>query len=799
MKYIIDKDGNITGRSFCEEIVGIEAPHKPLREDESCRWNGYEWEYKFRDYPEKEVADISKNLERYNIVKFLLDSIISYVYLPTGTCIYGDKYKYKEGQKLTVLVPCYGKAKYIKDTVESVLANTLLPDKIIILLMDEDSIALKDELSSMSSIIDCREHERLCVEEARNYLATLADSEWLMFLDADDQLYPDYFEVLFKSEEPNKVNAAIRRCKMDVINLTNNNKLYAQFNNPIFIKFGSRISGTGSFICHSDVMKDYQFNPDCNSSGEDTAFLTDVACDAKYSFYFHNEPKFKYFLSTENSLSHEIYASENWKYTITKYVLPKLYRYIQGLPNYYSNKTLDILMQEILQDNSYDNAYIYMLNSCSAVDTIIETFNNSIYNIVTDMFKKSRICKPLEQYSKDKFTVIGKVPEGLDLEGTEFDVLMFNDISETSPCDIFERQGNLIINNKILDEIMALDKTWLERLIYMLDKYCILTLGNNPGTEDMLLLDTKRYTTIYKIKEVFIHRLQDTLKDIVVNINKPIISKYTQKSTRYVTFSLNRTCNKNCAYCNQLKAENVDEKTIYKNFDSYLTKAEEAYGDKLFPQLLGGEPTLLSYETQMKIIKRLEKYPFILLFTNGYDKEAPLYTYPNIIKNVHATTLEQAAELIKELKKPDLTVYVATKNQLPEIEQWLESNKKLVKNSFQLIPCMNTGNADFDLGEEELVKLAQFVREYALIDWTSPKLINIIQQKAFIAARSQCPKKFGAIQIDCITGKVLPCCNYSAGTEVDINEFDFSNPAKYYKAEACEKCLTLSNYVEDYE
>ena len=195
MKYIIDKDGNITGKSFCEEIEGIDAPHKPLREDESCRWNGSEWEYKFREYPEKEVSYISKEDRLYTSTKVLIDDILTYIYMPTGTCIYGDKYKYKEGQKLTVLIPCYGKAKYIKDTVSSVLANTLLPDKIIILLMDNNSIALKDELLAMSSIIDCREHERLHVEEARNYLATLADSEWLMFLDADDQLYPDYFEV----------------------------------------------------------------------------------------------------------------------------------------------------------------------------------------------------------------------------------------------------------------------------------------------------------------------------------------------------------------------------------------------------------------------------------------------------------------------------------------------------------------------------------------------------------------------------------------------------------------------------
>lgn len=794
MKYIIDKDGNITGKSFCEEITGVDAPHKPLRKDESCRWNGSEWEYKFRDYPEKEVGSIPKKDRLYNSSKVLIDSILAYIYMPTGTCIYGDKYKYKEGQKLTVLIPCYGKARYIRDTVSSILANTLLPDKIIILLMDKDSIALKDELSAMSSIIDCREHERLHVEEARNYLATLTDSEWLMFLDADDQLYPDYFEVLLKGEEPNRVNAAVRRARMEIIDLKNDSNIDTKFDNPIFLKFGSRIAGTGSFICHSDVMKDYQFNPDCNSSGEDTAFLVDVACGTKYSFYYHNEPKFKYFLSTENSLSHEIFASEKWHRTMRLYVFPKLYKILKKMPNYTSRKQIDIILQDIIIDNNYDNSYKFMLSGCSAKSSIIETFNNCIYNIVTGLFKESRKRKPLEAYSEDKFTAIGNVPEGLDLEGTEFDVLMFNDISETSPCDIFERQGNMLINNNILEEIMQLDKTWVERLIYLLGKYCVITLGNNPGVEDTFLVNKNFFKVSDYIYKSLCDMLPDDLKDYTKYLNKPILSEHIQSPTRFVTFSLNRTCNKHCAYCNQLKAENIDEDKLFDNFDKYLTKAEEAYGDKLFPQLLGGEPTLLSYETQIKIIKRLEKYPVIMLFTNGYDKEAPLYTHPNFVHNLHATTLGQLEELLndKEVFRP---VYVVTKEQLPEIEQWLEEHKDTIKNKLQLIPCMNTGNTEFDLGEEELVKLAQLIRKYNLNDFANPELTEVILQQRFDIARAQCPKKTSVIQIDCITGKVFPCCSYSTGIEVDINEFDFNDTTKYYKAEICEKCLTFSNYT----
>lgn len=463
------------------------------------------------------------------------------------------------------------------------------------------------------------------------------------------------------------------------------------------------------------------------------------------------------------------------------------------MPNYMSDNQIDIILQDIIIDNNYDNSCKLMLNKCSVQPSIIATLNNCTYNIVTGMFKKSRERKPIEAYSEDKFTAIGNIPEGLDLDGTEFDVLMFNDISETSPCDIFECQGNMLINNSILEEVMNLDKSWVERLIYLLGKYCVITLGNNPGVEDMFLANKNFFKVSDYIYKSLYDMLPDGLKHYTKYMNEPIISKHTQSHTRFVTFSLNRTCNKNCAYCNQLKAENIDENKLFENFDKYLTKAEEAYGDKLFPQLLGGEPTLLSYETQLKIINRLEKYPVIMLFTNGYDKKAPLYTHPNFVHNMHATTLKQLEEFIndKEIFRP---VYVATKEQLPEIEQWLEEHKDTIKNKLQLIPCMNTGNINFDLGEEELTQLAQLVKKYSLNDWACSEMTEVILQQRFDIARTQCPKKTSIIQIDCITGKVFPCCNYSTGIEIDINEFDFSNPAKYYKAEVCDKCLTFSNY-----
>lgn len=804
MKYIIDRDGNITGRSFCEEIEGIEAPHKPLREDESCRWNGSEWEYKFRDYPPiTEIPSIptEENLCKDSI-KYLVDVLTDTIRPNVGVSIFEDNYRYKEGQKLTTLIPCWGKAKYIESTLQSLLSNSMLPDKVIILLMDEDSIALKGELEAMSSIIECIEHERLDVASARNYLATLADSEWLMFLDADDLVDRYYIEALLKYEEPNSFNAAIRASlarKYDLIKQEYLSEVTDPDNRYGLLR--DIIRCTGSFICHKDIMQDYKFKPECNNACEDTCFYMDILKDHKYVSYLSYERMLTYRIHTDTSLCDQEDYDKNWVKTAEEKILPICYEQLIRLPDFYlgKNNLYPEATKNIIDNKDYTLINSLLLNKCSYrkySNDLQKTILSYCYNSITGLFKESRERKPLEPYSKENFTVIGKVPEYLDLEGIEFDVLIFNDIYPHNATDIFYKQGNMLINNKCLDKIMQMDTIYSERLVYLLKNYCVICFGDLPEEETNLLSIEKQFHDVIRMYNLCSFKEKNELLDSYLSlITKMVFEAPIKKPTHYITFSLNRTCNQKCAYCNQLKADNINEDKIYENFDRYLTKAEEAYGVKVFPQLLGGEPTLLSHETQIKILGRLKEYPMIMLFTNGYDKTAPLYMHPNVIKNVHAMTLEQAAELIKELKKPDLTVYVATKSQLPEIEQWLEDNRELVKNSFQLIPCMNTGNTEYDCGEEELVKIAQLTKEYNLNDFASPELTEVILQQRFDIARTQCPKKTSTLQIDCITGKVLPCCNYAANVSVDIEEFDFNDTAKYLNAEACKKCLTLSNYT----
>ena len=61
------------------------------------------------------------------------------LYLGAVSCMGGNRTHEKSGG-VSVLIPCYGKSLYVKEAVESCLNQTMKAEKVIVLLMDDDSI-----------------------------------------------------------------------------------------------------------------------------------------------------------------------------------------------------------------------------------------------------------------------------------------------------------------------------------------------------------------------------------------------------------------------------------------------------------------------------------------------------------------------------------------------------------------------------------------------------------------------------------------------------------------------------------
>ena len=113
---------------------------------------------------------------------------------------FGYYIKPKE-KEITILIPCWGKANYIEETVKSCVNQTMKAYQIIVLLMDQESQKLKDKLENLADNVKCIIHERLLISAARNYLVKICPTEYFFLLDADDTVSSNALEECYKQKE----------------------------------------------------------------------------------------------------------------------------------------------------------------------------------------------------------------------------------------------------------------------------------------------------------------------------------------------------------------------------------------------------------------------------------------------------------------------------------------------------------------------------------------------------------------------------------------------------------------------
>jgi len=132
------------------------------------------------DVSESEIRE-SKNLEEYS--KIMRWDIKDFT---------------KPSKSVSIIIPCYGHSKYLIECVDSCISQTIQPNEIVILLMDDDSILMKDELERKSNIIKCLVSGKNHLSKSRNICIDESKSEYFIPLDADDTIPENFIEEVCK-------------------------------------------------------------------------------------------------------------------------------------------------------------------------------------------------------------------------------------------------------------------------------------------------------------------------------------------------------------------------------------------------------------------------------------------------------------------------------------------------------------------------------------------------------------------------------------------------------------------------
>lgn len=179
---------------------------------------------------------------------------------------------------ISVIIPLYNKEKAISNTIQSVLNQTYTDFELIIIddgSTDKSSTIAK-EYVKVDQRIKYYRKDNGGVSSARNLGVQLSQSQWITFLDADDELLPNNLEVLTNLISKFKVQIATAnfytfdgKQKTPRINDSHNEKVIDNFIKAMIKK--EAYFGPGATIFNKSILGEKPYNENL-SRYEDAEF-----------------------------------------------------------------------------------------------------------------------------------------------------------------------------------------------------------------------------------------------------------------------------------------------------------------------------------------------------------------------------------------------------------------------------------------------------------------------------------------------------------------------------------------------
>lgn len=179
---------------------------------------------------------------------------------------------------ISVIIPLYNKEKAISNTIQSVLNQTYTDFELIII--DDGSTDKSGKIAKEYAKVDQRiryfRKDNGGVSSARNLGVQLSQSQWVTFLDADDELLPNNLEVLTNLISKFKVQIATAnfytfdgKQKTPRINDSHNEKVIDNFIKAMIKK--EAYFGSGATIFNKSILGEKPYNENL-SRYEDAEF-----------------------------------------------------------------------------------------------------------------------------------------------------------------------------------------------------------------------------------------------------------------------------------------------------------------------------------------------------------------------------------------------------------------------------------------------------------------------------------------------------------------------------------------------
>lgn len=150
---------------------------------------------------------------------------------------------------ISVIVPIFKSEKYIHRCINSILTQTFTNYELI--LIDDGSPdncgKICDDYSKKFNFIQVIHQQNLGVSAARNAGIEIAKGKWILFIDSDDFIDPEYFSSIFLKSKPNTLTIQGYKAILNNIHITTKSfkervfekkSIHELFKNPYFFEYG---------------------------------------------------------------------------------------------------------------------------------------------------------------------------------------------------------------------------------------------------------------------------------------------------------------------------------------------------------------------------------------------------------------------------------------------------------------------------------------------------------------------------------------------------------------------------------
>jgi|GEM_PF-906877 len=103
-----------------------------------------------------------------------------------------------KGENISIIIPCFNYADYVKLAIDSALAQTLPADEIIV-INDGSTDNSLDVIRHYADRVTIVDQKNQGLVQTKNNGLGIAKSDWIVFLDADDTMQPTFLEELYRA------------------------------------------------------------------------------------------------------------------------------------------------------------------------------------------------------------------------------------------------------------------------------------------------------------------------------------------------------------------------------------------------------------------------------------------------------------------------------------------------------------------------------------------------------------------------------------------------------------------------